>query len=126
MHRIIKSSIKRVKKEVKSLIIKSREKKETKAKDNPFLYDKGRDFVRELLILKLNKKKVPEVKKKNLLLKENLKALLTFIFKDFTTDQIENILKYLFGNLSKEERENALDEIIDYISKKEYGFLLKD
>lgn len=126
MHKIIKSSIKRVKKEVKSLIVKSREKKVSTGKDNPFLYEKGRDFVRELLILKLNKKKVPEIKKKNLLIKENLKALLTFIFKDFTTDQIERILNYLFGNLSREERENALEEIIDYISDKEYGFLLKN
>lgn len=131
MHKLIKSSIIGAKKEIRSFIQKSKKpvSLQMKGSENSSLFSKGFNFVKDLVTLKRKKNidsKTFVKKNKNILTKNNLRALFAFIFSDLSMDQIEKMLNYLFGDLSEEERENLLTEIIDHINEKEYGFLLKD
>ncbi|NCP71915.1 hypothetical protein GW835_00785 [archaeon] len=128
MHKIIKSSVKRVKKEIKNYLTKPKNpsiKKEIKGKDVPSLFNKGKEFVKNIL---RNKKSSKEYlsKNKSFFTKSNLKALLAYVFSDFSLEQIEDMIRYIFGDLAPAERENVLLDILDHINNKEYGFLLRD
>lgn len=131
MHKLIKSSIVGVKKEIRSVIQKSKRPSgvEIKGHENSSLFLKGFNFVKEIINIKkknkINSKHFVE-KNKKILTKDNLRAIFAFIFSDLSTDQIEKMLNYLFGDLSEDERENLLIDIIEHINEKEYGFLLKD
>jgi len=128
MHKIIKSSVKRVKKEVKNYLLKpnpSLSKNKLKGKDSVSLFNKGKEFVTKILKSKKSSSKEFISKNKSFFNRNNLKALLTYIFSDFSLEQIEDMLKYIFGDLSPEDRTNVLIDILDHINNKEYGFLLK-
>jgi hypothetical protein len=127
MHKLIKSSVKRVKKEVKNYLLKpnpSMSKNKLKGKDSS-LFNKGKEFVTKILKTKKSSSKEYISKNKSFFNRNNLKALFTYIFSDFSLDQIEDMLKYIFGDLSPEDRTNVLADILDHINNKEYGFLLR-
>ncbi len=133
MHKIVKSSVRAVKKEVKSFLLKPKPSLHStnRGKDNPSLFNRGKEFVVDILKFKTkrpSKESSMEFIKKNksFFSKSNLKALLAYIFSDFSMDQIEDMIRYIFGNLSEEQRDNVLLDIIEHINEKEYGFLLKD
>lgn len=133
MKKLLVSSVKKAKKEIKSYIFKQKSvnSKSTKAKEHIDLFNKGKEFLIKILSSKNKHKSIKTSrefiqKNKSFFSRSNLKALLVYIFSDFDMEQIENMLDYIFGNLSSEEKENVLIDIIDHINNKEYGFLLKD
>jgi len=138
MHKIITSSVKRIKKEVKSYLLRPNNSLRNpntsmKAKENISLFNRGKEFVKDVLKFKSKNSELTSRASSRAYFKKNpkfftinnLRAMLTYIFSDFSMDQIEDMLKYFFGDLSSLERENVLFDILDHISNKEYGFLLK-
>jgi hypothetical protein len=138
LHKIIVSSVKKVKKEVKSFLLKPKgsmggKSNSMKAKDNISLFNRGKNFVKDVLLFKTKNTKLTSrttskkyfEKNSKLFTQNNLRGMFAYIFSDFSMDQIEDMLKYFFGDLSFLERENLLFDILDHITNKEYGFLLK-
>jgi hypothetical protein len=136
MHKLIKSSVRRIKKEVKNYMLRPREVYSVpiKAKENKSLINRGKIFVLDILKFKIKNLRYTSKtsskeylkKNKNLFTKNNLKAILAYIFSDFSMDQLEDMIRYIFGDLTPLQREDVLCDILDHISEKEYGFLLKN
>ncbi len=134
MHRLIKTSVRRVKKEVKGFMQRSKEIKYSSVKPDKTLVSRGKDFVLDILKFKIKNSRYTSKtsskeflnKNKNLFTKNNLKAILAYIFSDFSMDQLEDMIRYIFGDLTPLQREDVLCDILDHISEKEYGFLLKN
>lgn len=136
MNKRIINVVKRVKKQAKfvvekSIQIKNASRNISSNKEHRSLYERGKGFVIQILKFKYKGKSKKTSKQfleknKRFFTKENLRALFTYLFSDFSKKQVEDMLLYIFGDLDEEERENVLQKIFNHISKKEYGFLLRD
>lgn len=137
MNKVLRHSVKFVKKEIKHSIQRKAKPVPAKPKPEfvpakkkfPKLLKKGVALAEKILVTKKRKKMSSREfvrKNKRLLTKKNLESLFIFIFGEFSKNQINRMLLYIFGDISDDEKENVLTEIIEHINNKEYGFLLKD